>query len=768
MTVLLALLPFVASAASPLPQQMLHLLDHPKALRTVLSDPRRLFDAMRTISAQNEHGHVWSVAKDMRDGYFRPELVEPLVAPCAPYLDGSPVLLDNRCASAIADFILPWRLALRSSIREVEGVVTSLFSNTSYLAEPRFYAVAGLYIFTTELEASVHKNVINCLPWTSAAIFVSHGTTQHIVELTARSTDISPHARAWLSAIAQNDDFMTSSSRRGIIEHLESGDYVPYMRSVMKVTGLPLMNAFLLLADIMYAHTVQTSWAGSVKELVDRGAILEVETELFTEECLTMRPISRAWATICDPVDVEYEEDDYDQIFAGHYGLPAKVYTAVQARILSAWTDPAWVKSRIEDLNIVHILNELINTYYAERSELPASCARGSSLDRCIDELASFVAFQWKHELFAWNREEAIADSITLRREPVLEMIAKAFKYSETVLITPQDFANPGEAPELTFAPPIISERAAAAQSAAAARLTAAQDRTAAAAARNTARVASRGDTVIDFGRHAGATYRWVAENDAGYVAWTRSVPDPSWKLQRMRDYFISLDATPAAAAGEPEPMAAAEPVAQPAPEPAPQPEAMAEEQSATADLVLEDADWRAFEKSARFFSGKEFPEEGFVRVGDLGAKASEKAWFHLIVTSPELLMIRPLHDTAALEFLGKFVRYALTTRRATSLAFSMDVVIPCFLSTRATEPLKPWAEDVKRGFDAFYHSDSRVKVEVRSISAFIYHGPQPKMRLPDMVFNTRLQGWSDAGYSTVSRALDSEDTEIAVYHIRS
>ena len=715
-----------AIALGPLAQQMIHYLDHPKALRSVTGDPARLFDAVRRISLYNEQGRLWSVAKDLQDGYYRPELVEQLVAPCSGYLDKSPVVFDSKCGNAIADFVLQWRAPLRSSMKELESVVAALFLNTTYSADPRFYAVAGLYIFTNEMEASVHKNVVNCLPWTSAAIFVAHGSRHNLEELVSRSPDLTPSMRHWLQAIAQNEEYMSSNSRRGIVEEVESGEYFPYLRSVLKVTGMSLMEAFTILADLMYGHTVTSFNAGNLRELVTSEHILPAEAELFTTECLDSRPTSRSWIARCQPPDSDYETDEFDKIFAGHYGLPLRVYAVMQATLLSAWQNPAWVKQRIEEISIVHTLNELINTYYAERSNLPQSCSQGKSLGRCTEELADYIAFQWKHELFAWNREEAVSDSAILGRDPLLEIMAKAFPYSESMLLSVFDFSRPFEAP------PVLEPAAPAA--------------------------VRGGDTVVDFGKYSftGTTFSWVAQNDPGYSTWIRGLPNPGRQLALLQKYLFSLDAAAVAEA------AAAAVVTEP-----PVVETLTDVVD-EAILRLEDGDVEAFQKSVCYFQKLHaFPEVSFVSVGNLTGKASEKAWFELIVNSPELLMIRSLPDSVSLEFLGKFIRYALNTKRATRLAFTLDVIVPCFLPSRASEPLKPWAVDIKRGFDAFHERSARVKVDARSISALIYHGAHSKVCYPAVVFPGNLQGWSDAGYVPVERAIDGDGNEILVYHIR-
>ena len=743
-----------AIASSPLAQQMNHFLEHPKALRSITGDPARLFDVVRRLALYNEQGTLWSVAKNLQDGYYRPELVEQLVAPCSQYLDRSPLVFDSKCGEAIADFILQWRASLRTSIREVESLVVSLFPNTTYTADLRFYAVSGLYIFTNEMEASVHKSIVNCLPWTSAAIFVSHGSKHNIDELVSRSPDLSPHMRHWILSIAQNEEFMTSTSRRGILGHVESGDYYPYMRSVLKVTAMSLMEAFTVLADLMYGHTVITFSSSNLRDLAQRDLILPAEAELFSSECLDSRPTSRSWISRCQPADFDYEIDQFDEIFAGHYGLPVRVYAVMQSTILSAWQDPAWVKQRIEEISIVHTLNELINTYFAERANLPPSCSQGKSLERCTDELADYIAFQWKHELFAWNREEAISDSAILGRDPLLEMMAKAFPYSESLLITAFDFSRPIEVT------PVVEPTAPAPPAPAA---------------------IPGGETDVDFGKYrfTGTTFLWVARNDRGYADWIRSLPNPGRQVAQLQRYLFSLDAAAQAAAAEAASAMPVEPVTEAVteavPEPVPEPVAgpVTEVPEALPEvfdpiLRLDDGDSNAFEKSVKYFSRLHaFPEVHFVTVGNFTPKASEKAWFEMIVKSPELLFIRSLPDSESLEFLGKFIRYALNTKRATRLAFALDVIVPCFVTSRATEQPQQWAVDIKRGFDAFYEKSARVKVDVRSISALIYHGAHSKVKYPQLIFPGNLQGWSDAGYTTVERALDGDEHEIVVYHIR-
>ena len=79
--------------------------------------------------------------------------------------------------------------------------------------------------------------------------------------------------------------------------------------------------------------------------------------------------------------------------------------------------------------------------------------------------------------------------------------------------------------------------------------------------------------------------------------------------------------------------------------------------------------------------------------------------------------MIQPLDSFEALEFLGKFVRYGLNTRRATSLPFNLHFVSSCFFSGRNPSSELPWAKAIKTRLDSFHDKQSRAKIDLRTIS---------------------------------------------------
>ena len=183
--------------------------------------------------------------------------------------------------------------------------------------------------------------------------------------------------------------------------------------------------------------------------------------------------------------------------------------------------------------------------------------------------------------------------------------------------------------------------------------------------------------------------------------------------------------------------------------------------------LVLSERDPLVFQKSATFFARHPgHPESHFVLVADLSPMESEKLWFDMIRKSPEMLFIRPMNDSVSLEFLGKFVRYALNTRRATGIPFDLDVIASAFFTGRGKETV--WARSVKKGFDSFYLKESRVKFEMRSLPPLIYHGADSGLTPPEYAFPIDIRAWADMGlrpYHTVES--DDDGREMARLTIR-
>ena len=168
------------------------------------------------------------------------------------------------------------------------------------------------------------------------------------------------------------------------------------------------------------------------------------------------------------------------------------------------------------------------------------------------------------------------------------------------------------------------------------------------------------------------------------------------------------------------------------------------------------------------FRSLTSFPSSrDFVSFDGLAPRESEEAWFAMILFSPELLMIRPLRDTASLEFLGKFIRYALNTKRGTGLAFDLDVVAACFSSGRSKLGVKEGAQAVRRGFEAFYHPESRVKIEMRTLPCLIYHGTSSSS--PELVFPMKMMNWSELSLKPFEYHEENvvDDEEVTIFHIR-